>query len=192
MDDDFGRARDLAAALQADPVASVTRIEPGMLVADAVAAHAPDVVIIDLARPDRDALDGVRQIAADDPRPVVLFVDHDDPGFMEEAIRAGVLSYNVAETPPRDIRPVLRAAVALFQQHQRTRDSLRGAERQVRERAAIDQAKAKLIRERRLSEPDAHRWLQRHAMRQRRRIADVARDLLGEPARDQQRKDPPP
>ena len=184
VDDDPGRARDLAAALAADPELQVVRIEPGVLAADAVAAHAPDVVIVDMARPDRDALDGVRQIAARDPRPVVLFVDDDDPAFMEEAIRAGVLSYNVTDTSPRDAKPILRAAVALFAQHQRTSAALRASELNMRERQSIDRAKAVLIRDRRLSEGDAHRWLQRQAMRRRLRIAEVARDLLREAGQD--------
>ncbi len=184
VDDDPGRARDLAACLAADPELRVTRIEPGALIAEAVAAHAPDVVIVDMARPDRDALDGVRRMAAHDPRPVVLFVDADDPAFMEDAIRAGVLSYNVTDTPPRDAKPILRAAVALFAQHRRTSEALRASEQRARERAAIDRAKAMLIRECRLSEADAHRWLQRQAMRRRQRIADVARDLLRQPGEE--------
>lgn len=178
VDDDPSRARALAAALAADPALHVTRIGPGTLIADAVAAHAPDVVLVDMARPDRDALDGLRQASARDPRPVVLFVDHDDPAFMEEAIRAGVSSYNVAGAPPRDVKPILRAAVALFRQHQRTREALARSERQAQDRRAVDQAKALLIRERRLSEAEAHRWLQRRAMRERRRMAEVARSLL--------------
>ena len=59
---------------------------------------------------------------------MVLFVDTDDPGFMEEAIGAGVCSYNVASLAPPDIRPILRAAVALFRRHAAVQASLRTAE----------------------------------------------------------------
>jgi response regulator NasT len=99
---------------------------------------------------------------------------------MEEAISAGVSSYNVLGTPPPDVKPILRAAVALFRQHQQARAALQSAEARLTERTLVDRAKARLIRERRLSEPDAYRWLQRSAMTSGRRIVDIARDLLCE------------
>lgn len=177
-DDDAARARALARLLEQEPALQVVRIAPDTPLADAVAAERPDVVIVDMARPDRDALEGVRQVAARHPSPVVLFVDEDDPAFMEEAIGAGVSSYNVLGVPPPDVKPILRAAVALFRRHQNAQAELRRSQDQLAERAIIDRAKSLLIRERRLSEPQAYRWLQRRAMESGRRIADIARDLL--------------
>ncbi|WP_428534057.1 ANTAR domain-containing response regulator [Rhodopila sp.] len=177
-DDDAERAGAVARVLAADPGLSVLRLKPDESLADAVAALAPDVVLVDMARPDRDALDGIRQVAALDQRPVVLFVDQDDPAFMEEAILAGVSSYNAIGTPPPDVKPILRAAVALFRRHQRARDDLRQAETRLHERAVIDRAKAILIKQRRLSEPDAYKWLRRTAMTRGRRIVDVAGELV--------------
>ncbi|WP_428492338.1 ANTAR domain-containing response regulator [Rhodopila sp.] len=177
-DDDTERAGAVARVLAADPGLSVVRLKPLESLADAVAGLAPDVVLVDMARPDRDALDGIRQVAALDQRPVVLFVDQDDPAFMEEAILAGVSSYNAIGTPPPDVKPILRAAVALFRRHQRARDDLRQAETRLHERAVIDRAKAILIKQRRLSEPDAYKWLRRTAMTRGRRIVDVAGELV--------------
>ena len=178
VDDDAERARALAHMLGQDPAVQVGRLPPDALLTDAVAAFAPDVVIVDMSRPDRDALDGVRHVTATDPRPIVLFVDQDDPVFMEEAIGAGVSSYNVLGLAPPDVKPILRAAVALFRRHQQAREELRASEARLRERAAIDRAKSVLIRERRLSEPQAHRWLQRQAMARGLRVADIAAQLL--------------
>lgn len=168
------------------PGINVTRLPVGQLLADAVAAHAPDVVIVDIARPDRDALDGVRRLTQSDPHPIVMFVDQDDPEFMEEAINAGVCSYNVAGLPPPDMRPLLRAAIALFRRHQRAQDELRSVQTRLEERGIIDRAKTLLIRERRMTEPDAYRWLRRRAMASGRRIPDVAHELLHDPAKVQQ------
>lgn len=179
-DEDAERARDLARALASDPSVAVIRLRPGDSLPDAVALHQPDVVLVDMARPDRDALDGLRRVSASAPRPVVMFVDEDDPGFMEEAIAAGVCSYNVAGMAPPDVRPLLRAAVALFRRHRDAADGMRAAESRLAERQAIERAKAALIRERRLTEPDAYRWLQRQAMRRGERIAEVAARLLRE------------
>lgn len=177
-DDDPDRARLLARVLGAEPGLTVIRAQPGELLADAVAANGPDVVIVDMARPDRDALEGVRRVASSHPRPVVLFVDQDDPDFMEEAISAGVSSYNVLGPPPPDVKPILRAAVALFRRHQRTQEELRGAELRLGERALIDRAKAILIRERRVAEPVAYGWLRRQAMSRGRRIVEIAEEIV--------------
>lgn len=177
-DDEPERARDLARLLATDPAINVVRVRAGQLLADAVAAQAPEVVIVDMARPDRDALEAVRQVSSFHPRPIVLFVDEDDPAFMEAAIGAGVSSYNVAGAALSDVKPILRAAVALFRQHQQTRLDLRQSERRLRERIAIERAKAMLIRERRMTEPEAHRLLQRRAMASGQRIAEVADALL--------------
>jgi response regulator NasT len=185
-DDDADRVRLLMQVLAADSAVAVLRLRPSESLLDAVAAHTPDVVLVDMARPDRDALESLRQLSAQDPRPIVLFVDQDDPQFMEAAIGAGVSSYNVVGTPPPDVKPILRAAVALFRQHQQTRVALHSAEARLLERTIIDRAKARLIRVRRLSEPDAYRWLQRNAMTSGRKIIDVARQVLREGEETQQ------
>jgi response regulator NasT len=183
-DNDAERARLLACALETDPELVVARIGVGEILSDAVAAHAPDVVIIDLARLDRDALEGVRQLDSRGPRPVVVFVDEDDPSFMEEAIGAGVSSYNVLDTPPPDVKPVLRAAVAVFQRHRRVRDELDRAEKKLAEREMIDRAKAILIRERRLAEPAAYAWLRRQSMARGKRIVEIAEGIIRERQQD--------
>lgn len=58
-DDDAEEAGALAGVLAADPGLTVLRLDPAITLADAVMAHAPDIVLVDMARPDRDALDGI-------------------------------------------------------------------------------------------------------------------------------------
>jgi two-component system, response regulator / RNA-binding antiterminator len=177
-DDDAERASALAGILAADPGITVLRLSSDQTLADAVTALQPDIVLVDMARPDRDALDGIRQVAAYAPRPVVLFVDEDDPHFMEEAIGAGVSSYNVLGVPPLDVKPILRAAAALFRRHQEAQHGRRTAELQLEERQILDRAKALLIKKRNVAEPQAYRWLRNEAMSSGRRIVDVAADVI--------------
>lgn len=179
-DDDVKPAGLLARALDADPGLILARVGAGETLSEAVAAHAPDVVILDLSRPDPGVLESVRELVSRSPLPVVLFVDGDDPGFMEEAIGAGVSSYNVLASPPSDVKPILRAAVALFQRHQEMREELDRAERKLGEREVIDRAKAILMRERRLAEPAAYAWLRRQAMARGKRIVEIAEEIARE------------
>jgi response regulator NasT len=179
-DDNAKRAGALARVLAADPGIDIVLVRPEELLADAVAALAPDIVLVDMARPDRDALDGIRLITARDPHPIVLFVDEDDPAFMEEAIGAGVSSYNVLGVPTPDVKPILRAAIALFRRQQDARNGQTNAETKLHEREIVDRAKAILIKERRLGEPEAYRWLRKQAMTSGKRIAEVASTLVRE------------
>jgi response regulator NasT len=179
-DDDTERAGAVAWVLAADDSLTVVHLKKTQSLAEAVESLLPDVVLVDMARPDRDALDGIREVTAAHPRPVVLFVDEDDPAFMEEAIGAGVSSYNALGMLPPDVKPILRAAVALFRRHQQAQQDLKLAESRLSERAVIDRAKAILIRQRRLSEPDAYKWLRRQSMSRGRRIVDVASELVRE------------
>ena len=158
----------------------MSRPEPGEPLIEAVLRLGPDVVIVDMQRPDRDALDGVRHVSERQPRPIVMFTDRDDPDFMREAIGAGVSSYNVIGASLPDVKPIIQAAIAIFGRFRELDGERRRAEASLQDRLAVDRAKAMLIRTRACSEPEAYRWLRRQAMRQGRRIAEVAAELLGQ------------
>jgi two-component system, response regulator / RNA-binding antiterminator len=156
----------------------VVRLGRNEALTDAVRTCAPDVIIVDMSRPDRDALDSVRAVAAEHPHPIVLFVDEDDPAFMEAAVAAGVSSYNVVGTALPDVKPIVRTAVAIFQRHRQLEAELRRAEGSLAERRLVDQAKALLMKRRNISEPEAYRWLRRRAMNAGRRIVEIAGEVL--------------
>jgi two-component system, response regulator / RNA-binding antiterminator len=158
--------------------AVILAVPAGSSLIDAVATLAPDVIIVDMARPDRDALDDLRRVSAANPRPIVMFVDHDDRAFMEAAIGAGVSSYNVVDTAFPAIKPIVMAAVAIFRKHQQLADDLSKARATLLERETINKAKALLMRQRSIDEPRAYRWLRRRAMNENRRIGEIAAELL--------------
>jgi two-component system, response regulator / RNA-binding antiterminator len=158
--------------------AVILRMPAGGSLFDAVGALAPDVIIVSMARPDRDALDDLRRVGADNPRPIVMFVDRDDRAFMEAAIAAGVSSYNVVDTAFPDVKPIVMAAVAIFRKYQQLAEELSRARATLQERETINKAKALLMRQRNIDEPRAYRWLRRRAMNESRRIGDIAAELL--------------
>ena len=187
-DSDVERATALELRLREITDAAIFRVPAGNTLLDAVAAQAPDVIIVDMGRPDRDALDDLRRVGADNPRPVVMFVDRDDRAFMEEAIAAGVSSYNVVDTAFPDIKPMVMAAVAIFRRYQQLADDLHSARAQLKERETVNRAKSMLMKQRNIGEPQAYRWLQRRAMNENKRIADIAAALLAEAGEEEARK----
>jgi response regulator NasT len=176
LDSDLVAAVELSLSQLAD--IELVRTAGDEALVEAVAAAAPDVVIVDLTRSERDGLDAIRQVAREQPRPIVMFVDSDDPALMEAAIAAGVSSYNVVGAILPDVTPIVRTAIALFRHYRRIEEELAAARASLAESAVIDKAKARLIRHRHLSEPAAYRLLRRRAMDEGRRIADIAREIL--------------
>jgi two-component system, response regulator / RNA-binding antiterminator len=177
-DSNSERADALAEKLEATDDTVVLRAAPGSSIADVVGRDAPDVIIVDMTLPDRDALEDIRAVNSHAPRPIVMFVDRDDPGFMEEAIAAGVSSYNVVGMTLPDVKPIVAAAIAIFRRHRQVEEELAQAKAAIEERRMLERAKSILMRRRGIGEPEAYRWLRRKAMNESRRIADVAAEIV--------------
>lgn len=177
-DDNQERAEAVSRDLAATGIDRVVRLDPRMRLIDAVRAELPDVVIVDMSRPDRDSLEAIREVTVKDPLPIVMFVDHDDTAFMEEAIEAGVSSYNLVGSALPDVKPIAQAAVAIFRRYQKVAAGLQEAEDRLKERITIQRAKALLMQQRKLAEPQAHKWLRQNAMNSGKRMVDIASALL--------------
>ncbi|WP_428486681.1 ANTAR domain-containing response regulator [Rhodopila sp.] len=113
-DDKVERVNSLVHVLAADSSLTIIRLKQHESLADAVAAVLPDVVLVDMMRPDRDALEGIQQLTATHPRPVMPFADEGDPSLMAEAVGNGVSLYSVQEMGLPDVQAILRVAVAVF------------------------------------------------------------------------------
>jgi len=180
-DCDGSHAKELFARFKAlDDNFTVILARPGQNLLDAVRDASPDVVIVDMARPDRDGLDSVRSLNAATMLPVLMFIDEDDPQFMEDAIAAGVCSYHVGGVALPAMKPILRTALAVFQRMRGLQARLTEAEEQTDTRKTIDAAKRLLMTQDRMTEPMAHRYLQRRAMTQQKKLKDAALGLLSE------------
>ena len=177
-DDNQERADAVAGRLTDAGVERVVRLAPGVRLIDAVRAEIPDVVIVDMSRPDRDSLDAIREVSQKDLLPIVMFVDHEDAAFMEDAIDAGVSSYNLVGSALPDVKPIAQAAVAIFRRYQNVAANLREAEDKLNERIIIQRAKALLMQQRKMTEPQAHRWLRQNAMNSGKRMVDIAGALV--------------
>lgn len=182
---DGARAASLAAELRAqDEALDIVLARGDENLLGAVRRLTPDLVILDMTRPHRDGLDSVRLLHGQEGLPVVMFVDDDDPAFMEAAIAAGASSYHVRGAALPEIRPILRAAMAFFRHTQGLNARIAEAEGRIAARNTIEAAKRLLRTRDGLSEPAAHRLLQRRAMDQQRKLAEIAEALLREAGQD--------
>lgn len=175
IDSDEERGRALAEKLAG--FARVLRADGADLAAKVEAAR-PDLIIIDMSLPDRDALEDIRVVAA--ANPVVMFAGTDDLEFARQAIAAGVCSYNLSGVAYADIKPIMASAVALFQRYRHVETELAAARALLEERRLIERAKAILMRDRKMTEPEAYRWLQKKAMNEARRLAQIVAEFVAE------------
>ncbi|MEW6574729.1 MAG: ANTAR domain-containing protein [Pseudomonadota bacterium] len=139
---------------------------------------APDVVLMDLANPQRDELEELFAVSRALARPVAMFVDQSDDAAMESAIDAGVSAYVVDGLKAERIRPIVELAIKRFNAFARLKTELDEARNALAERKAVDAAKALLMKKRGLDEPSAYAQLRKAAMDSGRRISEVADALL--------------
>lgn len=139
---------------------------------------APDIVLIDMANPDRDTLEHVIMVTDTQSRAVALFVDQTDEELTQAALGAGVSAYVVDGLQMHRIKPVLDTAIARFQMMRKMRSELDAAKQALEDRKTIDRAKGILMRQRGMSEDEAYTLLRQTAMGQGRKIIDVAQALV--------------
>ena len=187
IDTDEDRAHALGEKLAESGFARVVRAQ-GPDLAAALEQTRPDLVIVDMALPDRDALEDIRAVSA--ASPVVMFAGTDDPAFAQEAIAAGVCSYNLSGVALQDVRPIMASAIALFRRYRHVETELAAAKALLNERRLIERAKALLMKNRKMTEPEAYRWLQKKAMNESRKLAQVVEDFVA--AEEEQRRESKP
>jgi response regulator NasT len=178
IDDNSERAAAVTAGLAADGCEVVAlRPDHADIVAQVRAARA-EVIVCDLDHASRDAIESMRALNRDEPRPVVMFVDRSDPASITAAMEAGVAAYVIEGLQPGRVRAVIDVAVARFQAHQALRAELDEARSALTERKLVERAKGVLMQTRKMSEDEAYRTLRRLAMDQGKRLADVAESVI--------------
>jgi DNA-binding NarL/FixJ family response regulator len=86
----------------------VSEADNGELGVIAVAAHRPDIVLMDVRMPVLDGLQATRRIRAADGPPVVILTTFDDDEVLWGAVEAGAAGFLLKDTSADDIIRALR------------------------------------------------------------------------------------
>lgn len=138
----------------------------------------PDVIFIDLENPNRDVLEQMFVVSRSVRRPVAMFVDRSDRASIEAAVDAGVGAYIVDGLRQERVQAVLDMTISRFNAFNRLRDELDRTKQALAERKVIDRAKGILMKLRRIDEAAAYELLRQTAMKENRRLAEVAQSVL--------------
>lgn len=169
---------ELEQALRAAGYEVLPRVAAAAGLLKAVHERQPDVVIVDVDSPSRDTLEQLAMLHRHAPRPVVMFSADGDDALIRDAVGAGVAAYVVDGLAPARLAPILRVALARFEQQEHVRLRLDALEQKLDERKDIDRAKGLLMDRRGMSEAEAYAALRQQAMKQGLKLADVARRVL--------------
>lgn len=178
VDDNAARAAEVQSGLEADGCQVVAILPDAADLVSRVRQAAADVIVCDIDSPSRDAIESMRALQRDEPRPVVMFVDQSDPDSIGAAMDAGVAAYVIEGLSPRRVRSVVDVAIARFRAHQALRTELAEARDALQERKVVERAKGILMRARGLDEEAAYRALRTMAMEQGRRLVDIANGVI--------------
>ena len=178
VEPDPDRVRDIIDALASAGWSDVKAVAQISSLQRTVQDFAPDIVLIDLANPDRDMLEHISHATESTKRAVALFVDQTDDGLTKAALNAGVSAYVVDGLQMERIKSVLETAIARFGLMRQMQSELDAAKQALEDRKTIDRAKGILMQQRQMSEEKAYTLLRKTAMSQGRKVIDVAHALV--------------
>ena len=140
----------------------------------------PDVILIDLETPSRDALAQMFQVNRAARRPVAIFVDQSDSPSTQAAVDAGVAAYVVDGLKKERIPAIVDLAISRFNAFSQLQAELESVKSTLNERKVIDRAKGMLMKAKRLSEDEAYVLMRKTAMSENKKIVEIARSVLKE------------
>jgi response regulator NasT len=143
-----------------------------------VEAVRPDVILIDSDSPGRDVMEQVCLITRDQPRPIVMFTDEQNPDVMRQAIQSGVSAYIVEGIQAQRLKPILDVAMVRFESDQALRAQLHARDQQMAERKRVELAKGMLMKMKNCNEEEAYTLMRRQAMSRQQKLIQVAEQII--------------
>lgn len=138
----------------------------------------PDVIVIDLENPSRDVLEQMFQVSRAVRRPIAMFVDQSDTDSIRESVDAGVSAYIVDGLKKERMRAILDLCISRFNAFSKLQDELERTKSALEDRKIIDRAKGMLMKLKGLSEEEAYVLLRSTAMREKKKIGDIAQSII--------------
>ena len=138
----------------------------------------PDLAILDIRMPGIDGLAAARQISEDGRCAVLILTAFSQRNLIEEARDAGALAYLIKPFTQAELVPAIEVALGRFREMQAIKESNSTLEDQLATRRVVDRAKGILMDDHGLKESEAFDFIQKTAMRDRRKMRDIAQDVI--------------
>ncbi len=142
----------------------------------------PGLVILDIKMPGTDGLEAASTIAGERLAPVVMLTAFSQRELVEQARDAGAMAYLVKPFSKEDVVPAIELAASRFAEIAALEAEVAGLTERLETRKAVERAKGLLMSRKKMTEPDAFRWVQRTAMDRRttmKAVADAVIETFG-------------
>jgi len=181
-DDENLVAIGISSALTALGYEVVGPIGDGQAAIDCARVEHPDLAILDIRMPIVDGLACAAQLWRELEIPAIIVSAYSSPNYVEQAQAAGVYGYLLKPVTTESLRAAVsiawsRAVTVLWQA--KRIDQL---EQTLAVRRTVEMAKWRIIESCSMPEPEAHALLQKAARNQRRRLIDIAQEVLADPS----------
>ncbi|MDD7918694.1 ANTAR domain-containing response regulator [Actinomycetospora callitridis] len=142
----------------------------------------PNLIMMDIKMPGTDGLEAARTIAGERLAPVVMLTAFSQRELVESARDAGAMAYLVKPFSKTDVVPAIELAASRYAEVAALEAEVAGLTDRLETRKAVERAKGLLMAKKKMTEPDAFRWIQRTAMDRRttmRAVADAVVETFG-------------
>jgi two-component system, response regulator PdtaR len=140
----------------------------------------PDLVVMDVKMPKLDGISAAERIANQRIAPVVILTAFSQRDLVERARDAGAMAYLTKPFTIEDLMPAIELAVSRFQEIKQLDAEVSDLQEQLKARKLIEKAKGILMKNLKITEPEAFKWMQKTAMDKRRSMTDVAQLVMDE------------
>ena len=140
----------------------------------------PDLVVMDVKMPKLDGISAAERIANQRIAPVVILTAFSQRDLVERARDAGAMAYLTKPFTIDDLMPAIELAVSRFQEIKQLDAEVADLQDQLKARKMIEKAKGILMKNLKITEPEAFKWMQKTAMDKRRSMTDVAQLVMDE------------
>ena len=171
------RARLFKEGLGPAKITQTTSSNPADL-SKTIAQLKPDVIIMDCENPDITIINNLKTATADNPTPIVMFVEGRDGSLAKEAVRSGISAYIVDGLLSGRVQPVVEIAIERFNILKNLHSELEKSKENLEARKVIERAKGLLMEKQGISESEAFISMRKLAMTESITIKDVADKIL--------------
>ena len=138
----------------------------------------PDIAVLDVRMPGQSGLELAKQLQEHPGLPFIFLTAYGDEDIVREAIAHGALGYLVKPVDIHQLIPAIEAAVARAADLWDLRNTERQLQTALNENREVSMAVGLLVERRRISRQQAFDALRATARTQRRKIGEVAEEIL--------------
>jgi two-component system, response regulator PdtaR len=138
----------------------------------------PDLAIIDVSMPGKNGLYLAERLRSFDRIPFIFLSAYSDPAFVEQATKYGALGYLIKPIDSPQLVPTIEAALARAEELRRLKNSESDLQTALDNERLVSVATGITMMQYRLGHRAAFELLRKSARSQRRKLAQVAADVV--------------